>query len=280
MIDLHVHTCYSDGEHTPAEIIKIAKKSGLTAIAITDHDSIKGVKEAVIKGKEEDILVIPGIEITAFEEEEVHVLGYNIDIESEEISSYVDKVFLEREQETSRIFEYLNFKGIKLTQDDVYKYRDGEIVTIWHFARALNEKGYAESINSALDTFFYNTPLNYLSNERISVKDAIYLINQAGGVAVLAHPGRLSFSYDTLLEKLNSWKEAGISGLEAIYSLNSDEENEKFLKLAEDMNLGFTIGTDYHGENVKPKIFMGKGINESMLIYKDLTIDDISILIK
>ena len=280
MIDLHVHTCYSDGEHTPSEIIDIAKKTGLTAIAITDHDTIKGVEEAIFEGKKQGVFVVPGIEITAFDEEEVHILGYNIDVNSRDIIEYVNKVSLEREEETTKIFEYLYSRDILLTYDDVYKYREGEIVTIWHFAMAITEKGYTESIEEALKEFFVNSPLKELNTKRISVKDAIWLINKAGGIAVLAHPSRLNFSFDTLIKKINIWKEYGLLGLEAIYSLNSYEENEKFLNLADKLNLGFTIGTDYHGEHVKSKIFLGKGIDEKMLKYKRLTLKDISIFSK
>ena len=153
MIDLHVHTCFLDGEHTPKEIIEIAKRNGVNTISITDHDSVSGIDDAISYGKENDIFVVPGIEITAFDDTEIHVLGYNIDYKSEKIVSYEKYVRSERTKEISRFFEYFSRIGINLTENDVFKYRDGEIVTVWHFAMALVEKGYAENVSSAFDSY-------------------------------------------------------------------------------------------------------------------------------
>ena len=269
MIDLHVHTCFSDGEHTPKEIIEIAKSNGVNTIAITDHDSIGAISDAISEGKKEEVYVIPGIEITAFEEVEVHVLGYNIDFKSDKIVSYEEHIKSERMKEINRTFEYFKSIGISLTEDDVFKYRDGEIVTIWHFAMALAEKGYAIDVKMALKKFFINSWLDELTYDRISVKDAIKLIKDIGGIPVLAHPGRLDIDFDSLVMKIKEWKKIGLAGIEAIYSLNSQEENELYLNLAKEMNLGVTIGSDYHGEHVKPNIELGNGVDDGMRKYAE-----------
>jgi len=261
VIDLHVHTCYSDGEHTPCEIIELAKKHNLDTIAITDHDRVGGVKEAIEEGNKVGIYVIPGIEVTAFDEVEVHVLGYNIDVDSPELLSYIETVKTKQEKEISEIFCYLNSIDIKLEKDDVYKFRDGEFVTMWHFAKAIAEKGYALDVRDAIDRFFLKTSLKERKNDRISVKDAINIIKASDGVPVLAHPVRLELSFDRIIEKIIKWKEYGLAGLEAIYSLNSEVDTKRYLKLAEDYELTVTMGSDYHGEHVKPNIKMGEKIN-------------------
>ncbi len=277
MIDLHVHTCFSDGEHTPGEVIDIAKVAKVDVLAITDHDSVFGVQEAINEGKKNNINVIPGIEITAFDDEEVHILGYNIDIEDDRIISYVRRIECEREKEVLRIFEALRGMGIDLKEDDVYKFRDGKIITSWHFAMAIVENGYASSISEARERFIEIPAIKRLDFDAISVKDAIALIKDVGGVPVLAHPSRLGFSLEELTKKIVLWKEYGLKGIEAIYSLNSEEENEKFLEVAKKYTLGATIGSDYHGEHVKPSISLGTGVNGSMVKY-DFDINDIEIL--
>lgn len=272
MIDLHLHTCCSDGEHTPKEVVEIAKNCGAEVIAITDHDSVSGLEEAIAAGESNGVRVIPGIEITAFEDAEIHVLGYNIDYRSDKIVEYEDYVKNGRKEETNRTFEYLKSIGINLTEDDVFKFRDGKIITIWHFAMALAEKGYAKDVKEALGSFFERALLDKLSYDRISVKDAIKLIKDVGGIPILAHPGRVSIEADRLIGKIEAWKKVGLLGIEAIYSLNSKEENETFLNLAKELGLAITIGSDYHGEHVKPSIKIGTGVNESMNGYDDVEV--------
>jgi len=271
MIDLHVHTCYSDGEHTPKEIVQMAENKGIHAIAITDHDSVKGINEAINEGKKRGVLIVPGIEITAFEGVEVHILGYNIDFNSDKISNYTRLREIQRANEVKNKLKYLNDRGIEISEHDVVKYKDGAFVTKWHFAMALVEKGYANNIPQALEFFLDNIYVNSYK-KKVSVGEAIKLIVDTGGIPVLAHPSRLPFDIDTLTYRIKNWKLTGLKGIEAIYSLNSQEENEKFINLAKNMELKITIGSDYHGEHVKPFIKLGTGIDNNLLNYRDISL--------
>lgn len=280
MIDLHVHTCYSDGEHTPSEVIGFAKSLGICGISITDHDRIDGVEEAAIEGNKSGVFVVPGIEITAFEDVEVHILGYNIDIKDERLLSYVEQSKRVHDNEVARILDFFESSGMKLSYDDVAKFRDGSLITSWHFAMALAEKGYGEKVSDIWRKYFLVPPLKNRKFERIQVIDAIRLIKEIGGVAVLAHPVRVNLSDRELFEKVKCWKSIGLDGIEAIYSYNLAEDTKKFLNMAKELKLGVTVGSDFHGANVKAKVKLGLGIEDSMIKYSDMTLDDVRFIFK
>jgi len=264
VIDLHVHTCFSDGEHTPEELIDIAKSEGIDVISITDHDSISGISRAILEGNKRGITVIPGIEISAFDgDNEIHVLGYNINFNSDKMVSFVKVCEEERAVFDEKVFYLINNYGYELSKGDVNKFRKGAFTTAWHFAKALCEKGNFNVLEDALKFLSEIEP----RRNRISVKDSIKLIRDCGGIPVLAHPVRLRLKYNELYEQIKCWKSDGLRGIEGIYSLNSDEDSRNFLEIARELELGITIGSDYHGEHVKPAIELGRGINNNMNRY-------------
>lgn len=255
MIDLHVHTTASDGTMSPRELVFYAKEKGLSAVAITDHDTISGINEAVKAGEECGIEVVPGVEISVDYSQEMHILGYFIN-DSKALS---DKLFDIRERRNNRnikVVNKLNELGFKITMDEVLGKAKGESVGRVHIALVLIEKGYAKDVQSVFAQYLAVGSPAYFKREKLLPKEGIELILQAGGIPVLAHP--VFFKENDLITAVSMLKQFGLAGMEAYYSMNSIEETERLLAIAKKFNLLVTGGTDFHGRN-KPEIEIGVG---------------------
>lgn len=269
MIDLHLHTNKSDGEHSPSKVVEIAKLSGVSTIAITDHDTCSGVSEAIYKGSELDVQVIPGIEVTAYENEEVHVLGYNVDYTSKKLDDYFELVQNKLKNEENIIFETLNKYGLTICREEIVeKYSKGEMITPTHFIDWIIDNGSGKSRKEIYIEYFQKGELRHRKSDRMSIKEAIDFIKSLGGIAVLAHPSRISWNAKELLKNVRELKEYGLVGIEAIYSLSTNKQIKEHMKLAKDNNLLVTLGSDYHGHKVKDYIDIGFGMKESLLKYQ------------
>ena len=268
MFDLHVHTTASDGDLNAREIIEEAKKVGLKQIAITDHDTIGNVKECIRIGKENGILVIPGIEISAeVDIGEMHILGYGFDVNNKELNMVMEFLRQARMDRNRKIIDVLNNGGfgINITLEDVQKHSIGESLGKPHFAKALMEKGVVSSVEEAFSEKYLKHPkISELKRKVLKPNAAINLINKAGGIAVLAHPHTLKLPYQETLEIIRELKSYGLSGVEAYHSNHSSEQAEKYRKMAESEGLIITCGSDYHGPIAKPKIKLGKGIDSNL----------------
>src|SRR5512139_1020520 len=191
-IDLHLHTTASDGVMTPSEIVNYAKNKGLLAIAITDHDTIEGLEEGLLEGKRIGLEVIPGIEISAEHSPgSMHLLGFLIDIRHPIIKERLEYLQRARAERNPRMVEKLNKLGINITFDEVLKASGGGQVGRPHFAQVLLEKGYVRSFQEAFDRFLRKGAQAYVDKVRFTPEEALYFINEAKGVAVLAHPNTL-----------------------------------------------------------------------------------------
>ena len=256
-IDLHVHTYYSDGTLSPTEIIKWAKKTKLDQVAITDHDGIEGIQEAMIAGEALDILVIPGIEFSACESNSIgmHILGYSIDINNKELTNKLEYIKQKRKERNDKLITVLSDLGYPLVYEDMKKRGKGEYAGKPDFARGLINKGYITKFSDAfkLDQFLMSEKVRNIKKEKISAKEAIELICRSGGIAVLAHPMKvtgLSGEYFMALENLIvKLKDYGLKGLECFYPEHSEDETMKLVNLAEKYKLHMTKGSDYHGPN-------------------------------
>lgn len=273
MIDLHVHTVNSDGENTPSEVLKMANEIGITSIAITDHDSIDGVSEAIDSSKQYGIRVIPGIEITAYDNQEIHILGYNFDYTSnvwDEYKKYNEDI-CNREKE--RIFSTLNEQGIPIKEEDVYEYSDdSKIFKYSYVAKWLFDHGYGESPKDAYNMFFLNGSLEHIKSYRMSVKKAIQTIHSAGGIAVMAHPLRLGkIKMEDAKERINRYIEFGLDGVEAAYCMHLDSEIDEMISFCKNKGLKITLGSDYHGTFAKRHIKLGFGIDNNLYKYQELS---------
>lgn len=254
-IDLHVHTTFSDGLLTPEEIVDLAVKKGLDGIAITDHDTIKGIdrarKRSVLYNK---FTVIPGIEFSCdYYDEEVHILGYFIDHKSSELIKLTNKLKNERIKRGYKIIDKVNSIGLNISIDEVKKFAKHDFIGRPHIANALIEKGFANNIEDAFNRYLIKGKTGYIKRYKLSIIETIQLIHRIGGTAILAHPGLLN-NEDIIKYTIDN----GIDGIEAIHTKHSKKESDKFIGISKKNNLIITGGSDFHGEKINGEYSLGK----------------------
>ena len=257
-IDLHTHSNKSDGSMTPVELVRHAKEAGLSAISLTDHDCIDGVKEAVKEGERIGLEVVPGIEFSAKSETETHILGYYIDIKNKDILNALEeikRVRVERTYETSRLLKEV---GFDVSVEEVLKIAPGNIVGRAHFARIMMEKGYVSSVKEGFDLYLANGKPAYSDRQHLTASEAVKLITGAGGLAFAAHLHLMRKPDDELFLFIKELKENGLSGVEGYYTEYTPKMQEKYQNLAKSLGLLISGGTDFHAE-MKPHISIGKG---------------------
>lgn len=263
-IDLHVHSCCSDGTMTPEELVELAIDSNLVAFSLTDHDTVDGVARAVEAGKEKNIRVIPGVElsceyiISPERAKEIHILGYNVDYTQSELIRTLTEVAEERDNRNRQMCKNLHAAGFPIDYESLTARFDGMILTRAHFARFLMEQGAIPSIDYAFKEILAQDGPYFVSRKYLTPKSGIELIKKAGGIPVLAHPLLYKMSVSELHELLNELKQYGLRGIEALYSRNRGNDEAFVRKLAHDFDLFITGGTDFHGAN-KPDLEIGKG---------------------
>ena len=248
-VDLHLHTTASDGVRSPSNLVNYAKEKGLRAIAITDHDTIEGLEEAMTEGKKIGFEVIPGIEISAeYSPGSMHLLGYFLDIHHPLLNERLAYLQKARADRNPRIVEKLNRLGIKVTYDDVIKASGGGQVGRPHFAQVLLERGYVKSIQEAFERFLKKGAPAYHDKFRFKAEEAIRFIQEANGVAVIGHPNTLGTKgMSELNALLSQLVKEGLKGIEVYYPEHSPPEVATYKLLAEKYGLVMTGGTDYHG---------------------------------
>ncbi|MBI4388269.1 MAG: PHP domain-containing protein, partial [Candidatus Omnitrophica bacterium] len=191
-IDLHMHTTHSDGTLTPTELVARARSKELSCIALTDHDTVSGIKEAQRAGNEHDVEVIPGVEISViFEPGTMHILGYFVDIENKDLLKGLESVQEARRHRNPKIIERLNALGFAITLEEVEKVSGGDQIGRPHFAKVMVEKGFVKSHEEAFKKYLGRGCSAYIDKRTVTSKDAIQMIREAGGVASLAHPKQL-----------------------------------------------------------------------------------------
>jgi hypothetical protein len=241
--DLHIHSTYSDGSQTPEEIVAEAIEKNLTAIAIADHDTVRGVAPALEAARGSDLRVIPAVEIsTEFQKTEVHILGYWIDLEDDQLHAKFVYVRDARRRRANEIVGKLRQNGVEITLEDVVEQSDGVSLGRPHVAQALIQKGYVSEMQEAFDRFLGRDKPAFVPRYKLSPYEAVEAIQTAGGCPVLAHPGLGVSDYviDGLIE-------AGVEGLEAYHNHHSRSNTRRALRIAEENGLLVTGGTDSHG---------------------------------
>lgn len=247
--DLHTHTTASDGLQAPAANVRAALEAGLAAVAITDHDTVSGLPEAIAEGERLGIQVVPGVEISTFaSNQDIHVLGYYMDIENPLFLHRLKQLRETRNRRNDMLIERLQQLGINITVEEVLsEVQDvksiGDTVGRPHIAAVLMKKGYVSSVSEAFERFLGKQGAAYVNPPRIHPKTAIKWIREAGGAAVLAHPGL--YGDDALLEEL---VQAGLDGIEVYHSDHTPEDEARYLGIAEAHRLFVTAGSDFHGE--------------------------------
>lgn len=262
MIDLHVHSNYSDGTDAPADLIRLAEERGLRAMALTDHDTVAGVAPLLEAAGNSAVEAIPGIELSAeCERGTMHILGYFIDPECRPMLEKINTVRAGREERNMEILKKLNKLGYRLMWSDVEKHAGKDVVGRPHFAEALVELGHVDSRKRAFELLLAKGRPAYVERYRFSARECIELIRQAGGVSVLAHPATIYLPDDQLKGLVKGLKERGLVGVEAYYGEQYPENIRKLVGWAEELNLIATGGTDYHGGNT-PDLKLGTGFGQ------------------
>lgn len=269
-IDLHTHSYCSDGTFSPEGLVILAKKAGLQAIALTDHDTVDGLAQFMEAGKTHKIETISGIELAAhsdmFHKPELHMVGLGIDINSQSLKNCMDNIQKSRIARNEKMIACLNSIDLTITLHDVEACAGGEVITRAHFAKALLQKGYVSTMNEAFLRFISPGLPGYVERELFSPSECIEMIHEAGGVAILAHPTLYNLDFDQLDTLCASLKSNGLDGIECFYSSYTKEQRKKIAKLARKHQLLPSGGSDFHGEN-KPDIRLGFGMGSLAIPY-------------
>ncbi len=257
-IDLHIHSTYSDGTFSPAEIVKIAEEKQIKVVAITDHDTINGLEEFE-KVKSNYVEKVPGVEISVqMKDFNFHMVGLFINWHNKEFQEKINYLKKARANRNVKILSKLNELGYKVTMEELEKIADGEIGRP-HISQLLLQKGYFKDKQEVFNKLLKKGAPAYFDKFRFSPEEAVNIIKNLGnGLAILAHPGLLPFKRAEKIQIIEYLKEIGIDGIEVYYSEHSKDETEFLKQLAIKNNLLISGGTDFHGKN-KIGIELGYG---------------------
>lgn len=285
IVDLHVHSTKSDGTLTPTELVNYAIEKGLSAFALTDHDTTEGIDEALaaasnhneaIKNDNKQGLpleVIPGIEFsTEYMGKDIHILGLYIDYNSptfkEKIQEFVDSRILRNQ----KMCASLASDGIDITYEKLIEENPCAVITRSHYAKYLLNHGYTTSMKEAFERYIGDHCKHFIPREKITPMQAVDLINEVGGLAFLAHPTLYHMSDQNLEELIKQLKKAGLAGIEAVYSTYTQGEELQMRKFASKYELLISGGSDFHG-TIKPKLDLAIGYGK--LFIPESILDDI-----
>lgn len=277
--DLHMHTIHSDGTCTPRELIRLAKQRGLSCVALTDHDTLSGVEEAQDEGNKIGLEVISGIEISVkFNPGTMHILGYFVDRNSKKLQDSLAEIQEARRERNPMIIEKLKAAGVNISLEEVERESGGGQVGRPHFARVLVKKKYVKDFEEAFNKYLAKGASAYVDKRKLSSREAIEMIEEAGGVASLAHPKQLKLdgTPERFEQTLDQLRAEGLKGLEVYSSCQSKEEAARYRKTAERLGLIITGGSDFHGAN-RPQAPLGWMGDGAMIPYE--TIDQMKKLL-
>lgn len=259
-IDLHIHTTASDGSVPPAETVALAKELGLAAIAVTDHDTVDGVQEAVDAGNALGIEIIPGVEFSAdYRGGRAHILGLFIDPASDALRDAMTWAVKERIVRNERIVAAMARDGMDISMETLGEEYPDAVLGRPHIAEHLVRKGVAASVADAFRRYLIEGTPYYFSRRRMSLEQAADYIRGAGGLPIIAHPFQYGYNEEKLLAYIDTCRAAGCVGLEAYYSEHTPGEQDYLLALAGRKGMLVSGGSDWHGTR-KPHIRMGSGI--------------------
>lgn len=256
LIDLHVHTSASDGRYSPAELVTLAAEKGLDALAITDHDTLDGLPEALEAARDFPALrFIGGIEISShYPGSEVHILGYFVRLQDAELSTHLALMRNSRTERAAAMVEKLHRLGFNICLERVREIAGEGNLGRPHIAQALLEKGYVSSLQEVFTLYLGQGGAAYVDRHKLNPAEAVNLITKAGGLAVLAHPTTVS----NLYELVPQLKAAGLAGIEVYYKDFSQERRQELAKYARRHRLIATGGSDFHGIDEATEVMLGE----------------------
>lgn len=276
LIDLHVHSTKSDGTLTPEEVVCAASTAGLSAIALTDHDTVSGVADAAGTAAALGIELVPGIEFSteyalsgSSEGKEVHIVGLFIDPDNPLLLEKTKEFRECRNGRNAKMVAALQKVGFSITMDELIAANPDSIITRANIARFLYETGQVKSVQKVFEKYIGDGCRCFIGRFKVSPLEAVELIHAAGGVAILAHPLLYHLKPAALQQLIDTLKQARLDGIEAVYSTHSAADEQYVKNLAEKNGLLISGGSDFHGEN-KPSIRLGSGHGNLRVPYEIL----------
>lgn len=259
--DLHMHTNYSDGFHSPEKLIEKANSRDIKILSLTDHDNVNGIDEAVTHAKKFDIEIIPGVEIsTDIRDTEVHILGYFIDPKNQDLEHYLNFFRDERKKRAVRMVKKLNILGLDISIEDVMQFAKNSAVGRPHIAQALLAKGQVKSFFEAFYKYIGNHAPAYERKVHLSPQSAFKIISDAGGLSFIAHPGNMP---EILIKELI---DAGVDGIEVIHPSHSPEQVRYYRGIVNEYFLLECGGSDFHGGKREDDENLGKFYTSSKVV--------------
>ncbi|WP_275975638.1 PHP domain-containing protein [Geothrix terrae] len=259
MIDLHCHTLHSDGTDTPERLALLGEEAGLTALCLTDHDTLGGIPEFLAMQPKVKVRLLVGTELSCrFLGRSLHVLGLLVDPADARFQDRLDELRLRRDDRNRRMLTRLAELGCHITYEDVQAQAETPLISRVHFAKALAARGFVKRAPEAFERLIGDDCPGFVPREELSPAEAARWIREAGGVPVVAHPGRFaggSFRWDEAMKDL---QHEGMEGLEGYYGEYRAAEQKHFVALAARLGMVVTGGSDYHGAN-KPGLRLGAG---------------------
>lgn len=268
-VDLHTHSTASDGTDTPTELVDNARKAGLKALALTDHDTLEGLPEARARAAEYgDIEFVRGVEVsTGTDQGEMHILGLWVPEDAEPLETALSDMRAKRRDRNERILDKLRSLGLNIEMEDVLVHAGGESVGRPHIAMALRDKGYVESINEAFDKYLGATGRAYLPKEVMQPEEAVEIMSRIGCSVIIAHPMLKPYPPGWIDEFVKRLLPYGLCGIEAWHSEHTDADARQVIGIARRYDLCVSGGSDYHGQN-KPRISLGLGYGSLMVSWE------------
>ena len=257
--DLHTHTTASDGQYTPAQLVELAKAQGLEVLAVTDHDTIAGVDEAQKAGETVGLRVLRGVELSAEEYPNFHILGYCFSPEASGVAELCEKLRAGRDDRKYKILDFLREEGADIDLTEVEELASGEVIGRPHFAQVLVRRGYVSTNREAFDRYLDTEKFRErVKRVKVDSRTCIETIKSAGGKVSLAHPYQMGLPDDELEALVARLKDWGLDAIECYYPKYAPEQQAFYLHLTEKYRLNQTGGSDFHGEKVKPDIRLAK----------------------
>jgi 3',5'-nucleoside bisphosphate phosphatase len=249
--DLHSHSTASDGSLNPAQLINLAKKLGVDCMALTDHDGIDGLEEAKQQAKIVDLEFIPGIELSVtWQKFTIHIVGLNINTAYIPLIKGTQQLKSYRLWRAEQISKGLDECGIKDALTGAQQYSSGKMIGRMHFANFLVDNGYCKDIRTVFKKFLVKNKPGYIHGQWASLEDVISWINGAGGIAVVAHPGRYPFKNKKLKMLLNEFIEMGGQAIEVVSGSHSVQDVSRMTSIAQEFDLYASVGSDFHNPDV------------------------------
>ena len=273
VVDLHVHSNASDGTFSPSQVVELAKNAGLDAFALTDHDTTAGVPEALEKGRDLNIEVIPGIEVSSsFDGTEIHILGLFVNSDDPVLAAMLEKMRISRDRRNEKMLENLAADGISFTKEELCGDNPDTIITRAHIAHALVAKGICSGMDQAFKKYLQYGGRYCPQKEHLSPEEVVKTLISNGAFVALAHPFQYKFGDKKTEELIAHMADLGMKGLEVYHSSNNKLESMKLQEMAVRHHLLPTGGSDFHGGN-KPDISIGAGrggLRVSSLLLEDI----------